>query len=39
MKFNFGMIFDNPLGKLSHFQKNFLDERNFLTIFSDIYQI
>ena len=33
MKLNFQRIFDNPLSKLSHFQKNFLDARNFLTIF------
>ena len=32
MNLNLSRIFDNPLSKLCHFQKIFLDEWNFLTI-------
>ena len=38
IKLNFQRIYDNTLSKLFHFQKNFLDARNFLTIFPAIYQ-
>ena len=38
MKLNFQKIFNNPLFKLCHFQKNFLDGSNFLTIFPAIHQ-
>ena len=34
MNLNFQRIFDNALSKLSHFQKNFLDPRNFFDYIS-----